>query len=599
MFFSINMDDDFSQTILSKKDLVRAALYGRLDLITKLQLPIHDQNDEALRLAIKEGHTFVTEYLLKQERPPNQSFTPGFFLDLIDAIRMKQYNTINVALTENSVILTNISDEFFSKIIIHLVTNNYTDIVKRFVHDTRLESIHIHSMFVHDQVTLRTHLLEISSSLDMVVLLTTKDQDCAFAVLSAAWKGNLDILRYLHTFLNADLHIYDNRAILLAAQYGHFQVYMYLKEHGCEPPDGKGIGFESISEDGFDMIRYLLDKEWSLNYNCMFRRQFDRYIRDMSPERLNIIERILRHPNTDQDDLRKKIRNHLVHYSIQLKPLWDIIFKYIEPSLFAFDIARVSSLEFIVYLWEEFPSFQTAQNATVLLREARHYELIKLFLMNNNPIITPNYVQIKGWIRIFIHQDQIVRFLWEQYPNISHSQEIGLGLLQESNSCEIVKMVLRDPTIIPTFNTTFLSRIKLDYLQQNMNVKKNSPNIIYTILQDPRTHLFDLLISRNFNWLFTNGLMNPFYSEIAKMLLKSNQNIHFRNQYKYLWNQVLEEEQNTVLRGRIMMEKLKITDDVALSIMQYDDMVYRHSSMICVSRSVIFDHYRALFNNVV
>ena len=47
--------------VLAKKDIVRAAHFGRLDLV---QQCLGQNEEEAICAAIKEGHTSVVEYLL-------------------------------------------------------------------------------------------------------------------------------------------------------------------------------------------------------------------------------------------------------------------------------------------------------------------------------------------------------------------------------------------------------------------------------------------------------------------------------------------------------------------------------------------------------
>ena len=190
------------------------------------------------------------------------------------------------------------------------------------------------------------------------------------------------------------------------------------------------------------------------------------------------------------------------------------------------------------------------------------------------------------------------------FKNIRFSEEPLIISLVENDYKDIVKRVLEidrlniyllaylleiatslDMVVLLTSSVKIVIRDELPSNETLSNlIRANNVRIVYLILQDERTHEY---------------LMNippmDLCPEMIKMLLKYIYNEPLRNEFIDLWSEVLNEERETVLFGRKMMKMCKFPVGIALTVMENDERVYRYSSMICVSKSVILEHYQRLF----
>jgi hypothetical protein len=580
--------DDFSRYVFKKNDVVCAANFGRLDIIK--QFPPEEISGhlytEALKVAIKFGHSNVVEYLLQLDNSISRGDYNGIYIALKNAIEYGHTDTLRVAFTDKlDCVITDL--RYLDGILISLVENGHKDILKRYLNDSRLKSIYIQAQFIVSKlkISLLSGLLERAKTLDMFILIASSEHissDFETVVLCACYYGRLDILRYLITVLNVDLTEVSKMAIDVAAREGHCEVFEYLEQNGC---DGSQV---KITNTNIEMTRYLLGKEWihpaDNNYKC-FETQLKAYmgyqciIGDYNPERIDILKIILMDARTNPVQLHEcvgkilgcKSNNETKENFHRVILIWDLIFRFIDPRLFVSSFTNKSD-EFCKYMWETYPSVREFK--TIFILKCYDPEFIMYLLLSEHTPLTGS--EIKQLLDKHVKYNlAVIKFLWQTYP--AHRREMGHTILTRSTDEIAAEIPLRDPNFVVTENTFF-----------NVMLNKNV-NLVYSILQDVRYHNYELSLSE----------FNDHDEEMEKLLLKCRVNIPFRDQNRYInsWQRVLQEEQDIVLFGRALMESCKLNEDAALSIMKYDPRIYRYSSMICVPKSDIFQRYEDLFRN--
>lgn len=377
--------DDFTRHVLAKKDIVRAARFGRLDLV---QQCLGQKEEEAICAAIKEGHTSVVEYLLDKVNGKNISDA------VLEGIRNGNSKTIEAVM--NSRLQGYVH---FADMMVVLVDNNWFDMVRKFLNDERLDAVHTRSQVEvlnetrYSQwfepwekarmVTLLSYLLEFANTLEMATLLISSERfnkQCDFAALKAINENHFDIFHLLRPYV--DLNIFDDAIMKAAIRSQNIDLIKYLHREGSVL-NVSDMEFGRYGKN--EICLYLIENgkvtestEWYLG------EEFLRLWRSFKQENLETMESILKHPSTNMYKIMHELKGRLEYYECRDRtnyPEWDLLLRYVDISDFLGTMSQKDNL--IQYVWEKYPDLHTLNNMKRIVRCCKSGNVAEMILKDN------------------------------------------------------------------------------------------------------------------------------------------------------------------------------------------------------------------------
>lgn len=137
--------------------------------------------------------------------------------------------------------------------LVECIKHNHLHIIKHFIEYNLIESIPEYFF----------ELATISNSYDILVYLMEKQiisQQYKDKLLRhSVEKGNINIAKYLIETKHADLHSWNNTAIILAAKNGHVDLVKYLYEHGANINIKKNMPLKwAYKNNHWNIVSYLI-----------------------------------------------------------------------------------------------------------------------------------------------------------------------------------------------------------------------------------------------------------------------------------------------------------------------------------------------------
>jgi hypothetical protein len=390
--------DDFTRHVLSKKDIVRAARFGRLDLV---QQCLGQNEEEAICAAIKEGHTSIVEYLLDKVNGENISDS------VLEGIRNGNSKTIEVVM--NSRLQGYVH---FSDMMVALVYNNCFDMVRKFLNDERLDAVHTRSQVnvlnetrysqwfepweEARMVTLLSYVLEYANTLEMAKLLISSERfnkQCVFAALKAIYETYFDIFHLLRPYV--DLNTFDRAIMKAAISSQNIDLIKYLHKEGCEV---------YVSDIEFGMygnnkiVLFLIENgKVSESTAYYLERTFLHLWSSFKQENLETMECILKHSSTNMYKIMHDLKGRLKYFECEERtnyPEWDLLLRYADISNFLGMMSQKENL--IKYVWENYPELHTLDNMKRIVDCCKSGNVAEMILKDNrfDPTVIDIYLNI-------------------------------------------------------------------------------------------------------------------------------------------------------------------------------------------------------------